>query len=78
MIPECYPNPETDFTKSYPPNPNPASLIQGSFLRGGTPTSGPAGLNRIKKAHSVEKKKTIPAYVIDKADMENIEPVDEG
>jgi len=35
-------------------------------------------LNRIKKAHSVEKKKTIPAYVIDKADMENIEPVDEG
>ena len=35
------------------------------------------GLNRIKKAHSVEKKKTIPAYVIDKADMENIEPVDE-
>lgn len=33
------------------------------------------GLNRIKKAHSVEGKKTIPAYVIDKADMENIEPV---
>lgn len=33
------------------------------------------GLNRIKKAHSIEKKKTIPAYVIDKADMENIEPV---
>lgn len=36
------------------------------------------GLNRIKKAHMIEKKKTIPAYVIDKADMENIEPVDEG
>lgn len=33
------------------------------------------GLNRIKKAHSVEGKKTIPAYVIDKADMENIKPV---
>ena len=33
------------------------------------------GLNRIKKAHSMEGKKTIPAYVIDKADMENIEPV---
>ena len=36
------------------------------------------GLNRIKKAHSIEGKKTIPAYVIDKADMENIEPVNEG
>ena len=36
------------------------------------------GLNRIKKAHSIEKKKTIPAYVIDKADMKKIEPVDEG
>ena len=36
------------------------------------------GLNRIKKAHSVEKKKTIPAYVTDKADMENIEPIEEG
>ena len=36
------------------------------------------GLNRIKKAHSMEGKKTIPAYVIDKADMENIEPVKEG
>jgi hypothetical protein len=35
------------------------------------------GLNRIKKAHSVEKKKTIPAYVIDKADMENINPVED-
>ena len=35
------------------------------------------GLNRIKKAHSMEGKKTIPAYVIDKADMENIEPVKE-
>lgn len=34
------------------------------------------GLNRIKKAHSMEGKKTIPAYVIDKADMENIEPVE--
>lgn len=33
------------------------------------------GLNRIKKAHSMEGKKTIPAYVIDKADMENIEPL---
>jgi hypothetical protein len=36
------------------------------------------GLNRIKKAHSVEKKKTIPAYVIDQEDMKNIKPVDEG
>ncbi len=36
------------------------------------------GLNRIKKAHSMEGKKTIPAYVIDKDDMENIEPVNEG
>lgn len=37
------------------------------------------GLNRIKKAHTLEGKKTIPAYVIDKSDMENIEPVkDEG
>jgi hypothetical protein len=33
------------------------------------------GLNRIKKAHSMERKKTIPAYVIDKSDMENIKPV---
>jgi len=36
------------------------------------------GLNRIKKAHSIEKKKTIPAYVIDKEDMKNIKPVDGG
>jgi hypothetical protein len=36
------------------------------------------GLNRIKKAHHVEDKKTIPAYVIDKKDMENIEEVEEG
>ncbi len=36
------------------------------------------GLNRIKKAHSVQNKKTISAYVIDKADMKEIEPVDEG
>ena len=36
------------------------------------------GLNRIKKAHSVEGKTTIPAYVIDKDDMENIEPVKKG
>ena len=36
------------------------------------------GLNRIKKAHSMEGKKTIPAYVIDKADMEKIDPVNEG
>ncbi len=35
------------------------------------------GLNRIKKAHTIEKKKTIPAYVIDKADMDKIEPVEE-
>ena len=34
------------------------------------------GLNRIKKAHSMEGKKTIPAYVIDKTDMENIKPVE--
>jgi hypothetical protein len=36
------------------------------------------GLNRIKKAHSMEGKKTIPAYVIDKADMEKIEEIEEG
>jgi len=30
------------------------------------------GLNRIKKAFTIEKKKTIPAYVIDKKDMDNI------
>jgi hypothetical protein len=36
------------------------------------------GLNRIKKAHHVEDKTTIPAYVIDKKDMENIEEVEEG
>jgi len=30
------------------------------------------GLNRIKKASTIEKKKTIPAYVIDKKDMDNI------
>ena len=36
------------------------------------------GLNRIKKAHSIEKKRTIPAYVIDQADMENIENISEG
>jgi hypothetical protein len=36
------------------------------------------GLNRIKKAHSIEKKRTIPAYVIDKADMKDIEPVEDG
>lgn len=35
------------------------------------------GLNRIKKAHSIEEKKTIPAYVIDKADMEKIDPVED-
>ena len=34
------------------------------------------GLNRIKKAKTVEEKDTIPAYVIDKADMENIKPVE--
>jgi len=34
------------------------------------------GLNRIKKAYSMERKKTIPAYVIDKSDMENIKPVE--
>jgi len=36
------------------------------------------GLNRIKKASTLEGKKSIPAYVIDKADMENIEAVEEG
>jgi hypothetical protein len=36
------------------------------------------GLNRIKKAHMMEKKKTIPAYVIDKSDMEKIKPVGKG
>jgi hypothetical protein len=35
------------------------------------------GLNRIKKAHHVEDKTTIPAYVIDKKDMDNIKPVEE-
>jgi hypothetical protein len=35
------------------------------------------GLNRIKKAHSVEDKTTIPAYVIDKKDMKNIKEVEE-
>ena len=35
------------------------------------------GLNRIKKAHTMEQKKTIPAYVIDKADMKNIEPIED-
>jgi hypothetical protein len=30
------------------------------------------GLNRIKKAHSIEGKKTIPAYVIDQNHMDNI------
>lgn len=36
------------------------------------------GLNRIKKAHMMEKKKTIPAYVIDKSDMKKIKPVGKG
>ena len=35
------------------------------------------GLNRIKKASSMEKKKTIPAYVIDQSDMDNIKPVED-
>ena len=35
------------------------------------------GLNRIKKASSIEKKKTIPAYVIDQSDMDKIEPVED-
>lgn len=35
------------------------------------------GLNRVKKASTIEKKKTIPAYVIDQADMDKIEPVRE-
>jgi len=35
------------------------------------------GLNRIKKASSMEKKKTIPAYVIDQSDMDKIEPVED-
>jgi hypothetical protein len=35
------------------------------------------GLNRIKKAHTIENKKTIPAYVIDKADMDKIKPVED-
>ena len=30
------------------------------------------GLNRIKKAHSMEKKKTIPAYVINMKDVEHL------
>jgi hypothetical protein len=33
------------------------------------------GLNRIKKAHSLENKKTIPAYIISNSDMKNIKPV---
>jgi hypothetical protein len=33
------------------------------------------GLNRIKKASTIEKKTTISAYVIDQADMGKIEPV---
>jgi hypothetical protein len=33
------------------------------------------GLNRIKKASTIEKKTTISAYVIDQADMDKIEPV---
>ena len=34
------------------------------------------GLNRIKKAHMVERKATIPAYVIDKKDMENLKEIE--
>lgn len=30
------------------------------------------GLNRIKKAHSIEKKKVIPAYVINMKDVEHL------
>jgi len=33
------------------------------------------GLNRIKKASTIEKKTTISAYVIDQADMDKIESV---
>ena len=36
------------------------------------------GLNRIKKASTLEGKKSIPAYVIDKSDMEKIEEIEEG
>ena len=35
------------------------------------------GLNRIKKASSIEKKKTVPAYVIDQSDMDRIKPVED-
>ena len=31
------------------------------------------GLNRVKKAHTIEKKKTVPAYVINQKDLENID-----
>lgn len=34
------------------------------------------GLNRVKKAHSIEAKATIPAYVIDKKDMENLKEIE--
>jgi hypothetical protein len=36
------------------------------------------GLNRIKKAHSIEGKKTIPAYVIDQHHMDNIPSIKEN
>jgi hypothetical protein len=36
------------------------------------------GLNRIKKAHHLEKKTTISAYVIDKKDMDNIPSIKEN
>ena len=34
------------------------------------------GLNRVKKAHSIEGKATIPAYVIDKKDMKNLKEIE--
>ena len=36
------------------------------------------GLNRIKKAHTIEGKKTIPAYVIDQHHMDNIPSIEEN
>ena len=36
------------------------------------------GLNRIKKAHTIEGKKTIPAYVIDQHHMDNIPSIKEN
>ena len=35
------------------------------------------GLNRIKKAHDIEHKKSVKAYVIDQKDLENIKGIKE-